>query len=144
MVLTPELVEDVCFGRVEADSFKFFDHLFSAPREACEILEDIQQEGTDWNQVNGLLYWGLRNYLIVLDLYQQGIRESKVIASEGKMPPFTASNLLKRISTLQEKKAYLTTFFKQLVELEYDIKMGILPAEYFRLAVKEQVLNQNL
>jgi hypothetical protein len=89
-----------------------------------------------------LLYWGLRNYLIVLDLYQQGICESKGIASEGKMPPFTASNLLRNISTLQEKQAYITNVFKQLITLEYDIKMGIMPAEYFRLAVKQQVLQQ--
>ena len=127
---------------VEADSFKFFDHLFSNPRKACEILQDMQNEGTDWNQVNGLLYRGLRNYLIVLDLYNQGISESKIIASEGKMPPFTASNLLKQIQILHEKQAYISNFFKKLVELDYDIKTGQIPAEYYWLAVKELVLKK--
>lgn len=142
VVFTPDLIDDLCFWMVEADSFKFFDHLFSNPHKACEIIEDMQQEGSDWNQVNWLLYWGLRNYLIVLDLYQHGVRDSKGLASEGKMPPFTASNLLKNISSLQEKSSYLANFFKQLISIEYDIKMGIMPAEYFWLAVKQQVLQQ--
>jgi hypothetical protein len=48
------------------------------------------------------------------------------------MPPFTASNLLKQLPTLQKKQLFITTFFQQLITLEYQIKMGILPSEYFR------------
>ncbi|MDR0650996.1 MAG: hypothetical protein LBG59_06460 [Candidatus Peribacteria bacterium] len=92
----------------------------------------MQNDGTDRNQVGGLLYRGLRNYLIVLDLTQQGINESKIIASEGKMPPFTASNLLKQLPTLQHHQTFIIALFKQLITLEYQIKMGILPSEYFR------------
>jgi DNA polymerase III delta subunit len=120
--ITEAVIAEVTFGQVEAESFKFFDHLFSAPTQSCIILDAMQAEGTDRNQVGGLLYRGLRNYLIVLDLTQQGIQESKSIASEGKMPPFTASILLKQLPLLKEKKAFITSFFKKLVLLDYDIK----------------------
>jgi DNA polymerase III delta subunit len=138
--ITEAVVEEVTFGMVAAESFSFFDYVFSAPQHACEILADMQSDNTDRNQVGGLLYRGLRNYLIVLDFDRQGIHESKQIASEGKMPPFTASNLLKQLATLKEKSAFIRHFFKKLIALEYDIKNGILPAEYFRLAVKELVI----
>jgi hypothetical protein len=36
---------------VEAESFTFFDYLFSAPKQACEIVTQMQNEGTDRNQV---------------------------------------------------------------------------------------------
>ena len=124
------------------DSFKFFDHLFSDPKKACKLLEGIQNDGSDWNQVNGLLYRGLRNYLIVLDFLAKGTSDSKTIASEGKMPPFTASNLLKQSKTLTEKSDFISSFFKELVHLDYDIKTGAVPPEYFRLRVKELVLKQ--
>jgi DNA polymerase III delta subunit len=124
----------------ETNSFKFFDHLFANPTQACTLLNDIQSDGTDRNQTSGMLYRGLRNYLVVLDFDRQGIRDSKTLASEGKIPPFTVSKLLGNLDTLKEKESFIHTFFKKLVQLDYDIKMGHLPAEYFWLAVKELVL----
>lgn len=141
MVFTPALIEEISFGMVEADSFKFFDHLFTDSHKACQILQDMQEEGSDRNQVNGLLYRGLKNYLIVLDFHHQGITDSKTIVSEAKMNPYSVSNLLKQSKTLLEKEEYITTFFKRLIELDYDIKTGAMPAEYFRLRVKELVLS---
>ena len=79
----------------------------------------------------------------MLDFLRQGISDSKIIASEGKMPPFTASNLLKQSETLHRNEGNITTFFKKLVELDYDIKTGAVPAEYFWLAVKEMVLKKD-
>ena len=102
----------------------------------------MQQDGSDWNQIGGLLYWGLKNYLIVLDFSQQGISDSKRIASEGKMNPYSVMNLLKHRETLLEKESFITMFFKELVALDYDIKTGAVPAEYFRLRIKEIVLQQ--
>jgi DNA polymerase III delta subunit len=49
--ITEAVVEEVVFGMVEAESFTFFDYLFSAPKQACEILTQMQNDGTDWNQV---------------------------------------------------------------------------------------------
>ncbi|MDR2541081.1 MAG: hypothetical protein LBD11_04830 [Candidatus Peribacteria bacterium] len=138
--ISSEVVEEVVFSQIEADSFKFFDHLFSSPQKACNILDEIQNDGTDWNQTSGMLFRGLRNYLLTLDLYQQGVRDSKVLMSEGKMAPFMASNLLKQIDVLLVHSGFIKQFFKKLVELDYDIKQGELPAEYFWLRVKEIIL----
>ena len=126
----------------EVNSFKFFDHLFSDPKKSCKVMEEMQQEGSDWNQTGGMLYWGLKNYLIILDFSKQGISDNKRIASEGKMNPYSVMNLLKHRETLLEKELFITMFFKELVALDYDIKMGRVPAEYFRLRVKELVLMQ--
>jgi DNA polymerase III delta subunit len=138
--LSSAIVEEVAFGMTEADSFKFFDHLFANPEQACHILDDIQNEGTDRNQTSGMLYRGLKNYIIVLDFLHQGIDDSKTIASEAKINPWQVSTMLKQKDTLRQHAVGIKTFFKKLVELDYDIKMGHLPAEYFWLSVKELVL----
>jgi hypothetical protein len=44
---------------------------------------------------------------------------------------------------LREQERFIKTFFKKLILLEYDIKKGNLPAEYFRLAVKKIVLESS-
>jgi DNA polymerase III delta subunit len=139
--LSAKVVEEVVFSRVEANSFKFFDYLFSSPQQACALLDKMQNEGTNWNEASGVLFRGLRNYLLTLDLYEHGVRESKVLMSEGKLAPFVASNLLRQIETLQEHTAFIKHFFKKLVELDYEIKQGIVPAEYFRLNVKELIFS---
>jgi DNA polymerase III delta subunit len=138
--ITSEVVEEVTFGITEADSFKFFDHLFADPKKACQILDDMQSDGDDRNQIVGLLYWGLKNYLIVLDFEHQGIRDSKTIASEAKLNPRQVGNMLKQSNVLIAKEYFIKNFFKKLIELDYDIKMGHVPGEYFWLAVKELVL----
>jgi DNA polymerase III delta subunit len=133
-------VEDVTFGMTETNSFKFFDHLLTDPPASCKILDDIQHDGTDRNQTAGMLYRGLRNNLIILDFLRQGIDDSKTIASEAKMNPRQVSTLLKQQSTLLAKEHFIKNLFKKLIELECDIKTGKVPAEYFRLGVKELLL----
>ncbi|MDR0607929.1 MAG: hypothetical protein LBG52_06395 [Candidatus Peribacteria bacterium] len=139
--ISAQVIEEMVVSRVEADSFKFFDHLFSNPSQACSLLDDMQNTGTDRNQANGMLFRGLRNYLLTLDLYAHGVRDSKVLMSEGRLAPFVASNLLRQIETLQKYAAFIRHFFKKLVELDYEIKQGIVPAEYFRLRIKELILS---
>jgi DNA polymerase III delta subunit len=87
-----------------------------------------------------MLCWGLKNYLIILDFEHQGIRDSKTIASEAKLNPYSLYAPLKQIDILLKKESRIKNFFKKLIELDYDIKQGHLPAEYFWLAVKELVL----
>lgn len=134
------VLDEVVFGQTEANGFTFFDFLLDDPLKAVQVLEKLQREGNDWNQVSGMLFWGLRNYLVALDLEHQGIRDAKVLASEGKMAPFAASKLIGQMEKIIAREVYLKGFFKKLVEMDYDLKQVILPVEFFWLGVKKMVL----
>ncbi|GHW02449.1 hypothetical protein AGMMS50249_2350 [candidate division SR1 bacterium] len=133
-------IENVCYGGVETNGFAFFDHLLSDPMQAIHILDSIQSDGSDRNQTSGMLFWGLRNYLIVLGLDSQGRCDGSTLASEGKMAPFAASKLISNLNLIRQKSGYLTNFFTKMVEMDYDLKQGILPPERFWLGVKRLVL----
>lgn len=120
--ISESLIDEVCFGMTEAESFTFFNHLFTTPQKACKILEDMQYQGVDRNQAIGMLYWGLKNYLTVADFLSQGISDSKAIASETKQNPFSIMTILKQAKALEQHLPGLKQFYKRLIETDYAIK----------------------
>ncbi len=134
------VLDDVVFWQTEANGFAFFDFVLDEPLKAVQVLEKLQDEGNDWNQVSWMLFWGLRNYLVALDLQRQGIRDSKILASEGKIAPFVASKLMGQIGKIVSREVYIKNFFVKMVEMDHDLKQGILPVESFWLEVKMLVL----
>jgi len=81
----------------------------------------------------GSLYRGLRVYIYILDLNEQGITDSKTIASMTKQSPYSITKQLKNIKKMQDKKDYIKKFFKNLIVLDNKIKSGKVPDSYFRL-----------
>lgn len=77
---------------------------------------------------------------MMLDFERLGQLDSKVLISEGKIAPFTASKLIKESKKIIEKADYIKDFFWKMVELDYDLKQGILPLESFWFEVKKMVL----
>lgn len=116
------MIDHYCFGMVEGDAFLIFDQLFSAPIHAVKTLQKMQEDGKTWNEVQGLLTWGLKIYLILLDFHQQGISDAKQIIAETKLHPFVVSKNMKQLPMLLEYKMQIIGFFQYLIELEYAIK----------------------
>ncbi len=116
------MIDHYCFGMVEGDAFLIFDQLFTAPIQAVKTLQKMQEDGKAWNEVQGLLTWGLKIYLILLDFQQQGITDSKQIIAETKLHPFVVSKNMKQLPTLLEHKEQILGFFRNLIDLEYAIK----------------------
>ena len=140
--ITPEVVDQVCFGMIDEDVFKLLDLAITKPEMAVKSIQSMQDSGIDWNALNGSFAWGLRNYLLVLDYVDHWITDSKQIASELKQNPRAIMNITKKLSLLKEKRNLIKTLFKSIVDIDYDIKSGnAQPENYF--FTKKKVLLQN-
>lgn len=133
-------IDYYCFGLVEGDAFKIFDQLFVSSKLAVQSIEKMQEDGKNWNEVQGLLLWGLKIYLTLLEYDKMGIRSAKEIIAETKLHPFVVNKNLKYLAELRKHERFLIQFFKGLIDLEYAIKTGKYPDSYYRLTVKEFLL----
>ena len=138
--VTNEMIDTYCFWMVEENAFSIFDQLFTSPVSAVQILENMQKEGKDWNAVLAPLLWSLRIILVVIDYANQWIKDSKLIASECKLPPFAIAKNMKNSDLYLSHQGALKNLFRTIVETEYSIKTGKYPDTYFWLTVKKAFL----
>lgn len=101
----------------------------------------MEQDGKSWNEVQGLLLWGVRIYLTLIDYARQGIVDSKQIISATKLHPFVVNKNLKHLPLLLKHQDFIVYFFRMLLDLEYAIKNGTYPDSYYWLAVKREILH---
>ncbi len=140
--ITSKVVDEVCFGMIEEDIFQLLDLSLTDPKSAVKFVQWLQDDGLDWNAVNGSFAWGLRNYLFVLDYADHWITDSKQIASELKQNPWAIMNITKKLSLLKEKRNLIQTLFKNIVDIDYEIKSGNAQPESYFFTIKK-VLLQN-
>ena len=138
--ITPEVVDEVCFGMIEQDIFQLLDLALTDPKSAVKFIQWLQNEWLDWNAVNGSFSWWLRNYLLVLDYADHWITDSKEIASELKQNPRAIMNITKKLSLLKEKRNLIQTLFKSIVDIDYDIKNGNAQPENYFFTIKKVIL----
>ena len=138
--VTNEMIDTYCFWMVEENAFSIFDQLFVSPVSAVQILENMQKEGKDWNAVLAPLLWSLRIILVVIDYANQWIKDSKLIASECKLPPFAIAKNMKNFNLYLSHQGALKNLFRTIVDAEYSIKTGKYPDTYFWLTVKRAFL----
>ena len=140
--ITPKVVDEVCFGMIDEDIFQLLDLALTDSKSAIKFIQWLQDDGLDWNAVNGSFAWGLRNYLFVLDYADHWITDSKQIANELKQNPRAMANITRKLKLLKEKKNLIQTLFKSIVDIDYDIKNGNAQPENYFFTIKK-VLLQN-
>ncbi len=130
--ITPKVIDEVSFGMIEEDIFKLLDLALTDTKSAIKFIQWLQDDGLDWNAVNGSFARWLRNYLFALDYADHWITDSKQIASELKQNPWAITNIIRKLKLLKEKRSLIQTLFKSIVDIDYDIKSGnALPENYF-------------
>ena len=135
-------MDEVCFGMIEEDVFQLLDLALINPKSAIKFIQWLQDDGLDRNAVNGSFAWWLRNYLFVLDYVDHWIIDSKQIASELKQNPWVIMNITKKLKILKERRDLIQILFKNLVDIDYDIKNGNAQPESYFFTIKK-VLLQN-
>ena len=140
--ITSKVVDEVCFWMIEEDIFQLLDLALTDKESAIKFIQWLQDDGLDWNAVNGSFAWGLRNYLFVLDYADHWITDSKQIASELKQNPWAIMNITKKLWLIKEKRNLVQTLFKSIVDIDYDIKSGNAQPESYFFTIKK-VLLQN-
>ena len=140
--ITPKVVDELCFGMIEEDIFQLLDLALTDTKSAIQFIQWLQDDGLDWNAVNGSFARWLRNYLFVLDYADHWITDSKQIASELKQNPWAVMNITKKLSLIKEKRNLIQNLFKSIVDIDYDIKSGNAQPESYFFTIKK-VLLQN-
>jgi len=140
-IIDHEIIDHICFGMVESNTFAFFDNLFTDKSKTLLLLDQIRDDGVNRNQFAGTLYRWLRIYIFLLDLYNQWITDSKQIISITKLHPFVVSKNLKNINQIQENQLQIKNFYTKLIELDASIKSWKFPDTYFRLWIKKIILS---
>ena len=140
--ITSKVVDEVCFGMIEEDIFQLLDLALTDTKSAVQFIQWLQDDGLDWNAVNGSFARWLRNYLFVLDYADHWITDFKQIASELKQNPWAIMNITKKLSLIKEKRNLIQNLFKSIVDIDYDIKSGNAQPESYFFTIKK-VLLQN-
>ena len=138
--ITSKVIDEVCFGMIEEDIFQLLDLALTDTKSAIKFIQWLQDDGLDRNAVNGSFAWWLRNYLFVLDYADHWITDSKEIASELKQNPWAIINITKKLSLLKEKRTLIQNLFKNIVDIDYDIKSGNAQPESYFFTIKKVLL----
>ena len=138
--VTDKMIDTYCFWMVEENAFSIFDELFTSPVSAVKILENMQNEWKDWNAVLAPLLWSLKVILTVIDYANQWIKDSKLIVSECKLPPFAIAKNMKNADLYLSHQDSLKNLFRTIIDTEYSIKTGKYPDNCFWLTVKKAFL----
>ena len=133
------LVDSIVFGAIDTNAFTLLEKLFTDPVGAMRIVDQIRSDGEDWNKFAGMVYWSLKFSLFLLDLYGQGVYDSKDLAVQLWANPWQVGKSLKQIKDLQSSAPRMRAFYRGLVEIDRSIKTGKYPDTYFRLGVKRLI-----
>lgn len=133
------MIDHIVFWQVETDSFSLLKALFTEKRKAIRILQKIQENWADWNQFAGMLYRAMKFYLFMMDLDENGVKDSKDIASFLKMNPWQVKNEYAKIWILKANKKNIEMFYAGLIELDAAIKSWKYPDTYFWLGIKNLI-----
>jgi hypothetical protein len=91
-------------------------------------------------QLLWMFYWWLKISIQLLNLVDNGIKDSKQLASALKAHPFVISKQLKILATLQQKKQKIYTFYSSILQIDSEIKTGVLAWEWFWIALKQAIM----
>ncbi len=139
--ITQALVDKIVFGQVETNAFTLLDNLLSNKEKSITIIDKIQEDGEDWNVFAGMLYWSLKLSLFLVDLYQGGVKDSKLMASTLGASPWQISKSMKGIDHLQSMQHVMKTLYRGIIDLDWGIKSWKYPDSYFRLGVKKLIIS---
>lgn len=137
--LDADHIAQVVYAQAEIDSFKILDNLFTNKQKTLELITQYQEQNTDMFQFLWMLYRGLKMVIQIVDLHEQKITSSKEIASIIKVHPFAVSKQNKNIHLLLEHITQIKQFYHKLLELDYNLKSWIYPAEGFWLGIKRMI-----
>jgi DNA polymerase III delta subunit len=136
---TEEQLNQVVWWKVSSNNFSLLDHLYTDWKKSISLITKAQQAGEDTFQFLGMLYRWVKITINIINLTEQGITDAKTLASKLKAHPFVVSKQLKLLPQIKEKKEHVFQFYSDILQLDYEIKTWVLPAEWFWLAIKQAI-----
>lgn len=130
-------IDNIIYTETDANNFAVLDTLLTDKEQTLATIDIISENMVDRNEFAGMLYWGLKHMLQTLDLYEQGEKDSKQIASKIGIHFFPIIKNLKIIDQISAKKSRLVRMFDELMSLDMAIKSGQFPSEGFYTEIKK-------
>ncbi len=137
--ITSATVEQYITDSNETDSFKLLDSMKSNKEEAISILDKLKKNDEDIHRIMGLIHWHIRSILLVVDQKIQWADSSKKIASVLKLHPFVASKIMKSYNQKDIKP--LLGLHKEMINIDYGIKIGQINKSFAYLELKKSILS---
>jgi len=136
-VINKDLIDKYTTTNIEQDSFALLDNI-SHPKKALQILEKLQESKEDIFKIIGLLYWNLKNVILVVEQKQYWL-STKEIAAKLWIHPFVVWKIYKNINDI----AIYKEIFKKLIHLDYWIKSWKIDSSLGYLYLKNIILDFN-
>lgn len=137
--INKKTIDTVIYTETDANNFAVLDTLLTDKEQTLAQIDLVSANMTDRNEFLGMLYRWIKHMLQTLDLYEQGEKDGKQIASKLWMHPFVISKNMKYIHNISDNKAGLIRMYDELMQLDMSIKSGQFPAEGFYTQVKKMV-----
>ncbi len=139
--LTDKHINDVVYHQWEVNAFALLDTLFTDKEKTINFIAKMQANQPDIFQTTWMLYWGLKIIIQITDCLKRWITNSKEIASTIKAPPFAVSKQMNMRDIYIKNEDRITAFFAKIVKIDHAIKTWRLPAEWFRVSLKQAIYN---
>lgn len=114
--ITKNLVDKYVNKNIEQDSFALLDNINNSWK-SIKILENLQNNSEDFFKILWLLYWNIKNTILILEQKDMWL-SSKEISSKIGVHPFVTMKVLK---SHENKKPFILLFDK-LLNLDFQIK----------------------
>ena len=138
-----KIINKVVYGNVEADSFALMDYFYRDVNKSWKLIDQLRDDGVNWNQIIWTMYWGTKNMLLYVDCLKRKVW-SKDIAKEIWIHPFVIAKMSKYYKEIAQKSKAIEKMHRWLLELDYNIKSGKLSDTVFWLRLKGLVRELNV
>lgn len=139
-ILEVKTIEEICSPDQSYDLFNLIERLLSPEinlEEKNQIIEDIKSNDDNPFAFLGLFSWNIISILNLIDGIKSWRTDYKELMMRVKIHPFTFGKLYKQKKMLLESHDKIINILSKIIKLEYQIKLGIVPQEYFRPGFKE-------
>ncbi len=142
--LTEKILDDIVISDKQIDVWSFIDGIIinQDPQTINKFITYSQQDNNSF-QFLWLLYWSIGWMIYLIDSREHGITDPSELASKSKLPPFTISRYNAKKNQLITSKNQLHHIYKNLLEMDYNLKTGMLPAEGFWVWIGWILMDKN-
>ena len=134
--ITKKYIDKYTTSNIEQDAFALLDYLDNK-NKAINILTNLQENKEDIFKILWLLYWNLKNVILIMEEKQNWLN-SKEIASSLWIHPFVVSKTYKKTFNVSKIKK----MFKDLIKLDYSIKSWKKSSDLWYLYLKKIILDK--
>lgn len=133
---TLELISSIVSSTANIDVWSFLDGIIidNNLNAYAKLIKFAHDDNNEF-QFLWLLYRSIGGILGLIDCREHGISHPSELAKKTKLPPFTISRYANKKQKILDKKKQFQTIYHSLVNIDYKLKTGLLPAESFWVGV---------